>query len=158
MAALKYYILSFGPMTTITFDPEESLQFKGKAGPYMLYQYARTRSIIRKAATKPEDIKFDTACLAKLSTDEEHGVLTALYQIPREFDWAAKKLDPSKVCDLVYNISQAFNTFYKLKEKHQVINCTDPVLKHARLLIVLAVGNAIKMCLHVLGIDVLEKM
>jgi len=158
MSAIKFYILAFGPLTTITFDPEASLQFNGKAGPYMLYQYARTRSILRKAKTKPEDIKFDTECLKKLGTDEEHGVVSSLFQIPREFDFAAKKLDPAKICDLVYNICQSFNMFFKLKDKHQIVNCMDPELKHARLLIVLAVGNAIKTCLTMLGIDVLEQM
>jgi len=158
MAALKFYILSFGPQTTVTFDPDESLQFKGKAGPYMLYQYARTRSILRKAHTKPEDIKFQIDCLAKLGTEEEHAVVASLFQIPREVDFAVKKLDPSKICDLAYNICQNFNLFYKLKDKHQILNCTDPQLKHARLLIVLAVGNAIKLCLNLLGIEVLEQM
>jgi len=186
MAAIKFYILSFGPATVITFDPSASLSFTGKSGPYLLYQYARTRSILRKAKhpshtdttsttalpsttdqhvgggiyswTKPEDIQFDTECLKKLGTDEEHAVVSALFLIPREIDFAAKKLDPSKICDLVYNICQMFNSFYKLKDKHQVLNCTDPVLKHARLLIVLAVGNAIKMCLKLLGIEVLEQM
>jgi len=158
IAALKFYILAFGPGTTVTFDPEESLQFKGKAGPYMLYQYARTRSILRKANLKPEEVKFDAGALGKLSTAEEHAVVASLFLIPREIDFAAKKLDSSKVCDLVYNISQTFNLFYKLKDKHQILNCTDPELKQARLLIVLAVGNAIKTCLNLLGISVLEQM
>jgi len=158
MAAIKFYILSFGPGTTVTFDPEASLQFSGKAGPYMLYQYARTRSILRKANATPESMKFDSACLNKLSTDEEHAVVASLFQIPRELDFASKKLDPSKICDLIYGICQVFNAFYKLKDKHQILNCADPELKQARLLIVLAVGNAIKTCLTLLGIEVLEQM
>lgn len=52
MAAIKYYILSMSPSTTITFNPDESLQFKGKSGTYMLYQYVRTRSIIKKSGLK----------------------------------------------------------------------------------------------------------
>lgn len=67
-------------------------------------------------------------------------------------------MDPSKICNLVYDISQAFNGFYKLKNIHRVIDCPDPELKRARLLIILAVGNAIKLCLNLLGIDVIEKM
>jgi len=158
MAALKFYILSFGPMTSITFDPSTSLQFKGKAGPYLLYQYARTRSIFKKAGENIDDIKFDTNCLAKLGTGEEQELLRALYQFPKDVQFACETRDPSKVCDSIYDISQYFNAWYRMKEKHQVVNCTDPVLKKARLLLVLASGNSIKRGLNLLGIETLEQM
>jgi len=45
-----------------------------------------------------------------------------------------------------------------MKDKHQVINCVDPELKKARLLLVTAVGNTIKQAMGLCGIDVLEQM
>jgi len=158
MAAIKFYILSFGPQTTISFDPTKSLQFKGKAGPYLLYQYARTRSIFKKAGEEIKNVKFDTDCLTKLGTAEERELLSSLYQFPKDVQFACDNLDPSKVCDSIYNISQYFNTWYRMKEKHQVVNCSDPELKRARLLLVLASGNSIKKGLNLLGIDTLEQM
>jgi arginyl-tRNA synthetase len=32
LAAIKFFILSFGPATTVLFDPAASLQFSGKSG------------------------------------------------------------------------------------------------------------------------------
>jgi len=159
LAAIKFYILSMGPQTTITFDATESLKFKGKAGPYMLYQYARAKSILRKAQFNSDKLSFtDLHCLSKLSTDEEHAVLLSLFHVPTEIAFAAAHLDPSKLCDLAFNISQVFNYFYKQKDKHQILNCVDVELKKARLLLVLAVCNVIKLTLGMLGIDVLEVM
>jgi len=158
MAAIKFFILSIGPATTITFDPALSLQFTGKAGPYMLYQYARTRSLFRKANVNIEDFKFDTSCLVKLGTAEEQSLLRAIYQFPKDVQFACETKDPSKVCDSIYVISQQLNMFYRLKQKHQIVKCEDPVLKKARLLLVLASGKAIQKGLNLLGIETLEQM
>jgi len=158
MAALKFYILSFGPETSITFDPTKSLQFSGKSGPYLLYQYARTRSIFKKAGVDISTIKYTTDFFSHLNTEEESDLLRTLYQFPKDVQFACETRDPSKVCDSIYAISQSFNNWYRLKDKHQVVNCTDPDLKTARLLLVLASGNAIKRGLNLLGIETLEQM
>jgi len=113
---------------------------------------------LKKAGEKIEEIEFDTNCLAKLSTTEEQELLCAIYMFPKDVQFACDKQDPSKVCDSIYYISQYFNAWYKLKDKHSVVNCTDPVLKKARLLLVLACGNAIKKGLNLLGIETLEQM
>jgi len=156
LAAIKFYILAFNPPTTLTFNPEKSLQFTGKSGPYLLYQYARTRSIFRKAG----EIKceFDINCLSTLGTVEERELMRALYLFPRDVQYGVDSRDPSKVCDSIYSISQYFNAWYRLKDKHHVVNCTDPVLKRARLQLVIASGNAIQRGLRLLGIETLEQM
>jgi len=158
LAAIKFYILAFNPPTSVTFNPETSLQFSGKSGPYLLYQYARTRSIFRKAREDLTNFKFDIDCLSTLGTTEERKLIRSLYLFPRDVQYGCETRDPSKVCDSIYNISQDFNAWYRLKEKHHVVNCTDPVLKHARLQLVLAAGNAIKRGLQLLGIETLEQM
>jgi arginyl-tRNA synthetase len=158
LSAIKFFILSFGPATTVLFDPAASLQFKGKSGPYLLYQYARTRSIIKKAGLVPEELKFNYECLSTLGTTEEMDVLRKLYMFPKELQMAAKNLDPSKVTDAAYEITKSFNLFYKLKDKHQVVNCENPVLREARLLLVLAVGVCVRNALELCGIEVLEHM
>jgi len=156
LAALKFYILSFNPPTTITFNPENSLQFSGKSGPYLLYQYARTRSIFRKAGEDITKFQFDLLCLMKLGTTEERELLRAMYLFPLDVKFAVESRDPSKVCDSIYSISQYFNTWYRITDK--VVRCTDPLLKRARLQLVLAVGSAIQKGLQLLGIETLEVM
>jgi len=158
LAAIKFYILAFNPPTSLTFNPEKSLQFTGKSGPYLLYQYARTRSIFRKAGEDINKFEYDINCLSTLGTGEEGELIRALYLFPRDVQYGADSRDPSKICDSIYSISQSFNAWYRLKEKHHVVNCTDPVLKLARLQLVLASGNAIRRGLQLLGIETLEQM
>eukprot|EP01129_Flabellula_baltica_P010325 TRINITY_DN4355_c0_g2_i2.p1 TRINITY_DN4355_c0_g2~~TRINITY_DN4355_c0_g2_i2.p1 ORF type:complete len:599 (-),score=169.18 TRINITY_DN4355_c0_g2_i2:13-1809(-) len=158
LAALKFYITSFTPDTTVTFDVESAISFKGKTGTYLLYTYARTRSIFRKA-----DVDFDTyelnyECLSALETPEEMAVAYGLLWLPSEIVRAAKSYDTSKVADGIYRIASAFSTFYKDKNKHPIISCEDENVKNARLSLVKAVGNSVKLGLRLLGIDVLEEM
>src|SRR5690606_36690795 len=49
LGALKYYILIVDPKKGILFDPKESIDFQGNAGPFIQYTYARIQAILRKA-------------------------------------------------------------------------------------------------------------
>jgi len=49
MAALKYFLLKFTPRKSFEYDPKESIDFLGQTGPYCLFNYARTRSLLRRA-------------------------------------------------------------------------------------------------------------
>ncbi len=53
LASLRYYLLKIDKLRDTTFKPEESLSFEGNTGPYILYTYARARSILRKSKYKP---------------------------------------------------------------------------------------------------------
>jgi len=92
----------------------------------------------------------------KLGTPQERELLRALYLFPLDVKYAVESRDPSKVCDSIYSISQYFNTWYRITDK--VVRCTDPLLKRARLQLVLAVGSAIQKGLQLLGIETLEVM
>jgi len=48
MAAIKYYLLKFTPRKSFEYDPKESIDFLGQTGPYCLFNYARTRSLLRR--------------------------------------------------------------------------------------------------------------
>jgi len=158
LAALKFYMLCFTPETTIIWDNEKSLQFKGKTGPYLLYTYARSRSIFRKANIDPKDIIYNPECFKKLQTPEEYSLLVKVFWFPSEVMRAATSLDTSKITDCIFQISKAFSLFYKDKTKHPIYNCQDPETKQARLLLVHAIGHCIKLGLNLLGIETLEQM
>jgi len=71
---------------------------------------------------------------------------------------AAFDYDTSKITDCIFQIARKFSVFYKDKVKHAIVNCEDQELKMARLLLVNAVGKAIKLGLNLLGIETLEQM
>ncbi len=52
IASLKYAMLKQDTNKAIIFSKEEALSFEGNTGPYLLYSYARAKSILRKAKYK----------------------------------------------------------------------------------------------------------
>ena len=49
VAAAKYTFLKVGLTQEVSFDFDESVSFNGDSGPYLLYTYARCKSVMRKA-------------------------------------------------------------------------------------------------------------
>ena len=56
IAAVKYAVLRTQAGKNINFDPETSLSFEGDSGPYLQYTYARSQSMLRKAAALNIDV------------------------------------------------------------------------------------------------------
>lgn len=173
LACIRWFILRINPKTTVLYDPKKALDFSGNTGSYMLYTYARTRSILQKAGFGQLALEYDLEqeqdanqkilpwcpqVFKTLHTDEERQVLLSLYQLPEEAQQACDNYDPSKLAEATYQVAQRFNELYFDKNKHQIVNCTDPALKHARCLLTLAVGAAIHKHLQLLGITTLEQM
>jgi arginyl-tRNA synthetase len=49
MAAIKLFILKYDAKKNFVFDKENSLAFDGETGPYVLYTYARAKTILNKS-------------------------------------------------------------------------------------------------------------
>ena len=49
MSAIKMFILKYDAKKNFVFDRETSLAFDGETGPYVLYTYARAKTILTKA-------------------------------------------------------------------------------------------------------------
>src|SRR5262249_33090839 len=67
--AIKYGMISTDPTGKIVFNIEDWVSFDGNSGPYLMYGYARTRSILRKA--QESGVKADAAAVARLSHPAE---------------------------------------------------------------------------------------
>merc|ERR1712039_108313 len=104
LAALKFYILNSPPDSTMLYSPQESIKFEGQTGPYILYCYARTRSVLRKSGEEPLDLmQGDFACLSSLGTTlEEKVVVRLLLSFNGKLASAAENLNPAKVTKSVF--------------------------------------------------------
>lgn len=155
MAALKYFLLDVTPPSDMTFNPDESLDFQGRTGAYCLFNYARTRSLLRKAGGLPA---FDPAQLARLGTPEERRVVKELAGFPRAVEWAATGRDPSKIAEYLFKLCKAFAFIFTDRQGHPIATCEDPDLRAARLHLVDALGTVLHTGLTLLGIETLEEM
>ena len=155
LAALKYFLLDVTPKSDMLFNPEKALDFAGRTGVYALYNYARTRSLIRKGGGTPE---FSRATLSVLGTPEERRIVSALSEWPKVLEWAASTLDPAKISEYLYSLCKGFAFIFTDKKNHPIATCPDPVLRDARLLLVEAFSKILNTGLRLLTIDTLEEM
>ncbi len=153
LGALKYFILKVDPKKTMTFNPEESIDFNGNTGPFIQYTYARIQSILRKAKdiaiTIPQ--KAETVSL----NDKERSLLKIISLFPEVVKEAGKSHSPAVVANYVYDLVKEFNSFY---HDYSILNEPDLSIRDFRLVVAQTVGKVIKNGFSLLGIEVPERM
>lgn len=150
LAALKFYILSVDPKTTMIFDPKQSIAFTGKTGPYLQYVYARINSIFEKAGSKSTG-KVDLKTLAE---QVEFDLVKLLAKFPLVVSRSAAQYDPSELAAYLFDLAKSFSIFYEQVPVLQV----EGKLQKARLLLIKDVKTVMATGLELLGIKTLEKM
>ncbi len=171
IAAIKYAFLKVSTTQEIAFDLKESINTNGDSGPYLMYTYARCKSVLRKAGEaqnpKPNiqnkstnseensktvenlnlEIPLDFGTLS--FNEDEHLVARLLMQYPDIVTAAANNYAPNTLCTYLFQLAQAFNVFYG---KNPIVG------EHHRLALTTATAQVLKNGLYLLGINVLEKM
>ncbi len=156
LGAVIYTYVKSGRERDIVFSWDTMLDFEGDTAPYLIYTYARTRSILRKAADQgflPE--KAGSDLLTKLDGDEEFACVKALGDLPEAIRKAASSNEPFMVSRAVSGIARAFNRFYN---NCSILGGDDNEKKTARLALCEAVCDAIEAGTYLLGISVVEQM
>ena len=131
----------------IVFDINRFISFEGDTGPYILYTYARAKSILRKA-------KFNNKSSIKIESisEKEKELALSLSKFSEIVQHAAKNLAPNIIANYSYTIAQQFNEFY---HSEKVIGSEQEQFK---LQIVSCFAQVLKNTLNLLGIEVIEKM
>ena len=150
VAALKWNDLKRKSELNINFDWEEILNLQGNSGPYMLYSYARAKSILRKATENPSEGEKVTDITLN---DLEKSLLNKLAEFSKVVARASQEITPHHLCTYLFELASLFNSFYN---KHQILN--SPLERHFRLQLVEAVAIILQQGLNLLGIKTLEKM
>jgi arginyl-tRNA synthetase len=117
MAAIKFYILKYESKKNFVFDREHSLDFAGETGPYVLYTYARIKSILKQCSWL--DTSSNTSAIYERN-DHEHQLLTMLALYWEQIELAAETYSPSVIARYILSLSALFNTYYhstKILEK-----------------------------------------
>ena len=78
-----------------SFDPKAWVSFEGNTGPYLMYAYARSKSIIEKA--KLENIEADLSKVNLLTEDVERNLLRDIYNFNNTVLQAANAHKPSVI-------------------------------------------------------------
>jgi len=151
LGALKYFLLKVEPKKRLLFDPNESIDFQGNTGPFIQYTHARIQSVLNKA-------NYEVAAKTNYSgtlTSSERDVLVCLSQYPALLQAAATEYSPALVANYTYELAKLYNKFY---HEEIILKLEDEDLKNFRLALSAATAKTIKMAMHLLGIQVPDRM
>ena len=154
LGALKYFILKVDPTKNMLFNPAESIDFNGNTGPFIQYTHARIRSIVRKAAEQGVDPAQELSAPIEL-TDKERAVVKCLHDLPSTVASAAANYSPAMVANYAFDLAKSFNSFY---QDTPILRENDPVLRLFRVKLCALVALSLKNTMHILGIEVPERM
>lgn len=149
LGALKYFILKVDPKKRILFDPNESIEFNGNTGPFIQYTYARTCSVLRKAAKQTLEIKD------KELNKAEQKLIILLSSYKELIEKSAADLNPALIANYIYEVSKEYNSFY---QSNRILDAENESEQQLRLAITQWTGNVIRHGLSLLGIGAPERM
>ena len=147
LAAIKYFLLKVDAKKNMMFNPKESIDFNGNTGPFLLYTYARIKSLIRKNNTKIEIKKVEINSIEK-------DLIKKIIEYPEVIRDSAISYNPSLICNYIFEMVKIYNRFYQNNE----ILVDDKLTRSLRLTISEEVSKIIKSSCDLLGFKVLEKM
>ena len=150
IAALKFADLSNHRLSNYVFDLERFTQFEGRTGPYLLYAAVRIGSLLRKAAEQGDQ----PDAIRRLG-DVERELALALCQLPDAVGSAYAKRTPNDLTEFAYGLAQVFSRFYGACH---ILSEPDDTIRGSRLALARLTRDQLVQVLHLLGIDVPERM
>ncbi len=145
--SLKYNDLSQNRLSNIVFNWDKMLSFEGIAAPYLLYTYARLRSILRKAGAKK-------IVSGEFEAESEQKLILKLDAFPDAVRLAADNFYPHTIAVYLYELSEAINNFYHTEN---VLNAESSI-RASRLALVNTASIVLKKGLNLLGLETVERL
>jgi arginyl-tRNA synthetase len=123
---------------------------------YVQYAHARVCSVLRQAAEKKISVEISEGAtnLEKLSEDHELQLLKSLSRYPEVVEQSALNEEPHQLSHYLRDLANDFHTYYNA---HQFL-VDDESLRDARIKLILAVRQALRNGLNLLGVSAPESM
>ncbi len=148
LGAVKYADLLPNRQSDYVFSWDKMLALNGNTAPYLLYAYARIRSIFRKGGAPTEAVTI------QLIAPQEIALGRHLLNFGLVLDAMADECRPNFLCNYLYELAGFFTSFYE--------NCpvlkSEPAERASRLALCDLTARVLRQGLNVLGIETLEQM
>jgi len=130
IAAVKYADLCQNRNTDYVFSWDKMLALQGNTAPYLLYAYARVRSIHRKVMDSKQHSSLKPQASSLLTHPAERVLAMKVLQLAETIESVAENLLPNFLCDYLYDLAGRFMTFY---ESCPVLQAPDEATYASRL-------------------------
>ncbi len=156
LAAVKYFDLSHSLSGDYRFDVATMLNMEGNTAPYLMYAYARVRSIGRKAGIDFADIPADTPMV--LEHQVEIKLALKILQFQELVGVLARDLRPNVLTDYLFELAKCFSRFYDKKLGVRVIDASPEPVRLSRLKLCDLTARTLRVGLGLIGIETVEQM
>ena len=150
--AVKYADLKNSRLTNYKFSYDAMLDLKGNTAVYLQYAHARIAAIGRKSGRDLDALRANAGGKLVLGHAKEKELALALCRFPEAVAEVLDELMPNRLCEYLYNLSEAFNGFYT---ECKVIGSDS---EDSRLLLCEATAIVIRQCFGLLGITPLYRI
>ena len=154
-AAIKYGDLSNQAGKDYIFDIDRFVSFEGNTGPYILYTIVRIKSILAKYANQSTTETISPEDLREANQESEKKLELELARFSEVIKSAWEEQAPHKICQYVYAIANAFNTFY---HEVKILSEEDIEKKKSYLALILLTQDVLVSSIYLLGMKAPERM
>ena len=153
LAAIKYGDLSNQASKDYIFDIDRFTSFEGNTGPYILYTIVRIKSILNKyyGLGKEET----GAAIEPAHSKSEKDLMMELSKFNAMMENAFEESAPHKVCAYIYDLANAFNSFY---HETKILSEENQVQKQSWIRLLVLCRDVLETCIDLLGFEAPERM
>ena len=153
LAAIKYGDLSNQATKDYIFDIDKFTSFEGNTGPYILYTIVRIKSILNKFALSGGDI--EAAGLKEAVNETDKALMLELVKFNQVVMNAYDELAPHKICSYIYDVANAFNSFY---HENRILGEDDKSKQAGWIALLKITKELLETCIDLLGFYAPDRM
>ena len=153
LSAIKYGDLSNQATKDYIFDVDRFTSFEGNTGPYILYTIVRIKSILNRYVQEGGDL-LEGTLLAPVN-ESEKNLMLMLTRFGATVENAFEEKAPHKICAYIYEVSNAFNSFY---HETKILSEEDKEQKQSFIRLLELTKNMLETSIDMLGFSAPERM
>ena len=153
LAAIKYGDLSNQASKDYIFDIDRFTSFEGNTGPYILYTIVRIKSILNKYHGLGKD--ESGAVIEAAHSKSEKDLMLELSKFNAVMESAFEETAPHKICSYIYDLANAFNSFY---HGTKIMSEENEAVQKSYIRLLELTKSVLETCIDVLGFSAPERM
>ena len=153
LAAIKYGDLSNQASKDYIFDIDRFTSVEGNTGPYILYTIVRIKSILNKYHGLGKD--ESGAVIEAAHSKSEKDLMLELSKFNAVMESAFEETAPHKICSYIYDLANAFNSFY---HGTKIMSEENETVQKSYIRLLELTKSVLETCIDVLGFSAPERM
>ena len=149
----KYGDLSNQASKDYIFDIDRFTSFEGNTGPYILYTIVRIKSILHKYHDLGKNA--DNSVITAAHSESEKNLMLELSKFNAVIEGAFTDTAPHKICSYIYDLANAFNSFY---HETKIMSEEDETVQKSYIRLLELTKSVLETSIDLLGFSAPERM